>query len=1170
MTNTQRRSVCLVAVMIVAMIGMATPGPTATTAAATPDASNPSYTTATTETTVTDVEVNETGFISERSQGLTILEDFPKNGSAVYDTAGPTSNVLATSREGSIAEVQDGKELYGQHTGFAGLPVQTDEYAAHQPVLNYQQRSQPASYRENPRQELSLSWEIVADSDTDTETVRLDYDHAAEAGLQVNESATNALIDANSPASDLRGWIEYDLGDGDPTGGDSQTHFGGEGNETNDIVGVDIDNAANEIAITYRNNANASVSGVDVVLVWEPVDPVEGLDIQDDEDERIDHVFRGPAGESVVDRFQLVDTGATALVPTDRGSEDSVIGQQVSDVDLSADEQADGTMIGNGSEDTTAFHVWHEQTITFIAGSPSQRIQIYEVAEEESADGGTVYTRGDRVYNPRGLPGQAVTMNTSALTAGEQYFVTFGENRDRVAVLDVQPLALGADAPAEVNPGDDLAIDVTSSDSTGNEVEAWFLAAGDSDIGDVQHVEEAALDGTGDATLRVSPEADLDAQEGEEYYAWIVHPESETFVSTDTIAVVEDDQARVRITSPTSEDRFVRGDIVPIELAFENTDRGTLTFGDRDAHNVEINVTVRDTDGDGSGTVYLNTFQVGHGYVMSADGDGMEPNGGETADWESRNHGLFTLADSGVALEGTEGQTAVAHPGMDITGGSQGGAVMHSFAYDLSSVAGEQPFTTANQLDDRTQVAVVDRENESTELHTAPGAGVNSIDPETVDDIDSARSQGNLAPADGIMATNEVLVMELQAEGMTGVFHEAILVNDSTDLEQADLFNRDDDIITRIWHLPGEHVAWDAMAVEPAAQVPANEDQLSIELDQHRVLGDRGGDTNFVRFYLPLQMEEGENVTAGDRNLHAPQHLEASFTFRAIDATDGGSPLDDFLGETQTHTQPLRYESPVADLDPTRGQHDSETGRLEVFQQNDYVLAGITNVAAGTNLTVQINSKSGEDSAFFTQHSAVYPSYVDHQDQQRWEVTVAEAFGDAEPGTEFEIRIRRQGAAGIINPGEAIDGVVLEAPMVRTFVFPDQESQGDMIVLDEIETNHGGYIVITDADGTELGRTDRITAGIHQDVTVSLDESLDTGDHELTALVYRTATEPYPDAEQSATISIPSTPGTETDTTGTVTEATDGDGPGFGIGLAVAGLGAGFLLVRRFTTGRIL
>lgn len=1018
-TNTKIRAIFLSAIVAMSVVIMGVVIP-ANTAAANIDDS-PDYPSDKTETTVENLTITDSGHVSDRYQSLTIFEDFPKNGSGVYETSSPTENVLTPATGDHLDGFDDDKELLGQHTGIAGLPVQTDAYSNQTDHLNFQQGQQPAEFPENPRQEVLLSWDIVADEEVDEETVRIDYDDAAEAGLQVNISATNALIDANSPASDLRGWIEYDLGDGDPTGGESQSHFGSDGDNTNSIVSVDIDNAANEIAITYKNRVNASVQDLDIVLVWEPDEPVEGLTIKDGFDERIDHILRGPAGDTEEDSFRLVAAGATAVTPADRGSPNDVLGSPASEVNLSANERADGGTVGT---DTTSFHIWHGQKITFIAASPDQRIRVYRA---ETNDAGK-YVRGEKIVNQRGLPGQAITMDSSGLAAGSQYFVTFGNDSDRVAVLDVQPLDVQANAPSEVVATDDLEIEVSSSDTTGNEVEAWFLEAGDSDIGDVVHVEEATLDGTGDATLRVSPESELDAEEGGKYYARIVHPESETSVSTDTIEVVEAEDANVTIASPSSSDTFARGSIIPIELTFENTNRGTITFGDRDAHNVEINLTVRDTDGDGEGTVYLNTFQVGHGYVRTGP-DTLEPNGFDPASEGSRNHGFFTLPeDDGVALEGTEGQSAVAHPDMDITGGSQGGAVLHDFAYDLSVVAGEQPYTEVNFLDDRKQVDIAVRDSGSMSLWTAPGAGVNTIDPETVDDIEAGKEAGRITPAGGVIADQDYLLLEVHAEGLTGLLHEAVLENDTAGVE--DLFDREDDVITVLWGLQLDEFTWRAAAVEPT---DTDQDRLTIDLGQDVVIGGTGEDgVNYDAFYFPVRMEAGKAVTDGPRDLETPQDLDATFDIRR---TEGSETVDDGFAEAQPDVEGFSFEAPFATVDKERVLFDAVNERFEVPLRENYTLPGVTNVAAGTNLTVQVNSKSGEDSAFFVLGSGIFPRQVEDRDQQVWSLPLGETLANVDDGTEFQIKIRRQGAAGTINSGDAIDGIVLEDPEVGSPYF---------------------------------------------------------------------------------------------------------------------------------------
>jgi len=212
----------------------------------------------------------------------------------------------------------------------------------------------------------------------------------------------------------------------------------------------------------------------------------------------------------------------------------------------------------------------------------------------------------------------------------------------------------------------------------------------------------------------------------------------------------------------------------------------------------------------------------------------------------------------------------------------------------------------------------------------------------------------------------------------------------------------------------------------------------------------------------------------------------------------------------------------TATVDRQRMQWDAEAGRLVVPQNRNVTLHGVTNLPVGTNLTVQVNSKPGEESAFLDLQTGIYPRSVEDREVQLWEVTLADEFASAANGTEFELRIRQQGVAGTINPGTYIEGVVRANPRVRSFDVRDQQSRGDTVHVEALETTHGGYILLTDATGTELGRSARFAGDqVHENVTVAFEESLDPGDHEITATVYRSEDTPYPkNAVRTARIDV--------------------------------------------------
>jgi eukaryotic-like serine/threonine-protein kinase len=79
-----------------------------------------------------------------------------------------------------------------------------------------------------------------------------------------------------------------------------------------------------------------------------------------------------------------------------------------------------------------------------------------------------------------------------------------------------------------------------------------------------------------------------------------------------------------------------------------------------------------------------------------------------------------------------------------------------------------------------------------------------------------------------------------------------------------------------------------------------------------------------------------------------------------------------------------------------------------------------------------------------------------------------------------------------------------------SITFSDQESDGNTVLIDQVDLSHGGLIEITDADGTVCGQSATLAAGIHENVEVTLSPVLKET-QELTATVYRPTGEPYLD-----------------------------------------------------------
>ncbi len=83
-----------------------------------------------------------------------------------------------------------------------------------------------------------------------------------------------------------------------------------------------------------------------------------------------------------------------------------------------------------------------------------------------------------------------------------------------------------------------------------------------------------------------------------------------------------------------------------------------------------------------------------------------------------------------------------------------------------------------------------------------------------------------------------------------------------------------------------------------------------------------------------------------------------------------------------------------------------------------------------------------------------------------------------------------------------------------SITFADQESDSTSVVIDQVDLSHGGYIEITDAEGTVRGQSTLLEAGTHETVEVTLSPVLEETS-ELTATVYLPTGEPYlgPDGE---------------------------------------------------------
>ena len=770
--------------------------------------------------TVTDPPIPDlTGLDISIEEGLTIGDDYPLNQRSIIGAAGSIYGLDDTDLP---PEAEEPDQRYapianGQHVGLSGLPTQDEVYQWADPLLDFQ--------TDNPSQTVAVSF----DADQ-TGTFTLDYSEAAAHGL--------AIADA-----DVDEFENIDLDTAENVENNSD---------------VTLDAANSSILIEYDGDDLSTSPTVQFSIVWTAENPKEGLEVDrpDSIDYETDHRIIAPNADQVRDNFVTFQAGATGISHADTSNANNgFLGEPADETEI--DSIIDSDQAADGTANDGSFLVWQDQRVTFETLNVGDTIEIFETAVDEDGN----YTLGDPVSDDvvrfdDTAPGQVANLDTSELPTGE-YFVTFGQQQEEAVVLDVNPLNLDADSTDNVpadQTDDPLEIDVTSDDTTGGDVEAWFVkqpVVEANDTSEVIHVERDELTGEGDRTLEVIPSVDLNGTGT--YTATVLHAESGVTTTTefevggpaaDPDAPVEfaDDVTIVSpsLDAPDEPGRFDRGDIIPVELELEGGNAATITFGNAENENVEVHATVFNTDYtpqdaennvDTTATLYLSTYHIGHGYIN--ENTTTDPTGYTSDDLDltrnippyidpddavNRNHGFFTEPSSDTELVPAarldRSQNVFAHGGIDIYGGSQSGAVLSSqVSYDFHAASdpSELPYTLigTDREEDRDDINFLDIGERSTEdfrYWRAPGQGVNSLDnrlPQniTTADIESLVEEGIITPLeteDGEfsdqLAEDDFIIVQSEATGTEGVLLEAVLRNGLDVQEYVDTLLGDDPV----------------------------------------------------------------------------------------------------------------------------------------------------------------------------------------------------------------------------------------------------------------------------------------------------------------------------------------------------------------------------------------
>ncbi len=222
------------------------------------------------------------------------------------------------------------------------------------------------------------------------------------------------------------------------------------------------------------------------------------------------------------------------------------------------------------------------------------------------------------------------------------------------------------------------------------------------------------------------------------------------------------------------------------------------------------------------------------------------------------------------------------------------------------------------------------------------------------------------------------------------------------------------------------------------------------------------------------------------------------------DTNASAFPENGLFGEPLTETIEWELTNDVVELADT--QQTADGPRIFVPAQNDYTIEGTTEIAAGTSMTSQTQTASGEDPAFF------YPNEftVQYVEDGPNTISFSEDFlsnseiGDSETfaGADFRMTIRRARLPGNLLEGadrRGLPGSIAEVTVVNAHTFNDQDTAGATVTVAEVNVSTSATVEIRDADGNVLGSTS-VSEGLNEDVRVVFDEDIEDS-QELTSVI---------------------------------------------------------------------
>ncbi|WP_302082561.1 DUF7282 domain-containing protein [Salinibaculum rarum] len=657
-----------------------------------------------------------------------------------------------------------------------------------------------------------------------------------------------------------------------------------------------------------------------------------------------------------------------------------------------------------------------------------------------------------------------------------------------------------------------------------------------------------ALGGNGEATFTFSTTKSDDNDDVGDYDITATDNPSGVSATTDTVTVVEAAETDAAFEEVETEQR---GDVANITVSLTESDYATLTLG-TDSNAFETNVTVYDENEDGEVTLQWNSFLADN---RSANNP-VELD--DPYDNTVNQDDIQWTAVGDDKVTGTNVSTQV---------GAGPQHVIATGTYTMNVKAGQ---STVAQADDRSTMTLTQRDSSSLQLWTAPQSASSEIS--ELSDINDAIDAGTLTQTEEI-ANGDVLVAQISAEGLEGAFENQSRVSGGA---------------SEAWF---NLTANETVTLKHDEQVGAgsNVQPSDITIDSStagavNVIANADADTYYI-------IHDTSNING----IEADTTYDTVFNFTSIGNNTANYGLiapnadDEFEDEiTETSFDVVEGSATI----------DTQNDLIRVGQAAGQQITGTSTYAPGTELNLVIQSDADSSSQF-----VIDPESFEVAEDGTWSVTAD--FSEYNVGSTFTADLTKGGS----DEDTGVEGEIRGSPEVLTLEFSDQERRGEVVAVDAVELNYGGFVAIHEgsASGDVIGVSSYIGENqATQNVRITLDEPLDS-DTTLVAMPHLDTNNneefdydggsvdaPYTADGEAVTANAeytiegddgettpttPTTPdetatpdeGTATPDEGTATPSDGGDGdsdgesgPGFGIMVSVlALLGAALLAARR-------